>query len=962
MREREGMSADDRVGRVARCALLVLSLSAGHARASDNPVILQFFETSWQNIEARTPDVFMAGYGAMWVPSPCIASTGSAGYDPFDRFNLGQPGNETAFGTEAKFRQMVQELHFADVLVYAEGIYNHNGARTSDGNFIADGGWPGFYLPGNGPGGNPPGPAFLSGLGPFTICGDYVTRAGNNYFWGDFHTTQYQSADPGGANYCQWLGDLVGLIDIAQESDYSCIRHPVSPNAQNISPGRVRNRPIASNARLYPDRSLTPRVFTNPGVSGFSGTTNWTIYPFNTGTPLAGDATPESAAGLLMRWGQWMVEDVGVDGFRLDAAKHIKHDFWNEKFDASIYQTRTTIDGRRVTPFSFCEVVDSNQNIGFYTRKDSIGNRDALDLNEAGALRNLLNAGGSGRWARDNAGDPAGPIEQSVDTNDDGQNNGTLGVHHVFSHDNGSTGTGSSIPPVPTLRQQGIVQNCYVLMRPGVPIVYYNGREMASRFSSRFWPREGNPSALGNTNTLITDLVQIHNGLARGPMTIINSTDSVNSSKADVLAMQRGNAAAANLLALVNDSYSSGFQFRSLDTSGPGGARLMELTGVWADTGQNGANRGGSVSRIITLDSNGRALFAIPNNRNTAGVETNRGFVVYGLAPPVGVLSVSPVASTIAPDPASVPEWQRRTTAVDVVTGPTFDLNLVTTRADAADPAGNANADDFAVFKINQGFRDYNGINPNGTPQGYDQPLTSTTDAGYEQFVTVNQPLATTPGATSGLYTQTITTDLLPEGFNYLSVIAYRRRTDGGLPVFTEFRKVIYVDREPPAVSLVVPANNEIVTPGFAARVIAGDRPTNSVYVFQNLAPGIDPRQDPATYFVPANQATQYDRSEWRRNFANVPLGPNSFTVVAFELSGSSTLQRYDLVNVLGNGDVNRDGVVNIDDLYASWALGTTYQPEADMDRNGIIDVIDRRLLEQTIRGNEAAGMRGNQR
>jgi hypothetical protein len=486
---------------------------------------------------------------------------------------------------------------------------------------------------------------------------------------------------------------------------------------------------------------------------------------------------------------------------------------------------------------------------------------------------------------------------------------------------------------------------------------------MASRFPSRgFWPREGNPNAIGNTNTIITDLVRIHNGFVRGAMNIINSTDGVNPSKADVLAIERANGSAANVLALVNDSYGNGFQFRSLDTSFPGGSRLMELTGVWNDTGASGANLGGSVSRFITLDGNGRALFAIPNNRNNSGIETNRGFVVYGYPPPSGTLSVTGVTGTIPADGGGVPEWRRRTTPVDVVTGATFELQLTTTRTDAADPAGNANADDFAVFRINRGFRDYNGINPNNTAQGFDQPLGGV-DAGYERFVTQSAPLATTPGATNGLYRQVIDASLLPEGFNYISTICYRRRTDGGLPVFTDFRKVIYVDRLPPQVALTLPPNNTIDTAGFQFSVLASDKCTNLVYIIANVPQGVDPRTQPATYLTAANQATRIDRFDFRRNIANLPAGTNNITVVAFELSGNSTVIRYDnIVNVLGSGDVNRDGVVNLDDLHASWALGTTYQAEADMNRDGFLDAIDRRILESGIRAAEAAGMRNTQR
>src|SRR5215831_9989748 len=85
-------------------ALLVAVAGAGVLAApalagGDNPVYLQWWENKWNDMEHRTPDFFMAGYGALWLPpvSKCY-SNNSAGYDPWDRFDLGSPGAPTAYG------------------------------------------------------------------------------------------------------------------------------------------------------------------------------------------------------------------------------------------------------------------------------------------------------------------------------------------------------------------------------------------------------------------------------------------------------------------------------------------------------------------------------------------------------------------------------------------------------------------------------------------------------------------------------------------------------------------------------------------------------------------------------------------------------------------------------------------------------------------------------------------------
>jgi glycosidase len=100
-----------------------------------------------------------------------------------------------------------------------------------------------------------------------------------------------------------------------------------------------------------------------------------------------------------MRYTQWMMDDLKVDGFRWDAIKHVPSWFWDTFIDAVLYQRRVTPDGRKVTPFSFGESVESaSYSWNNYARKDGFGNRDCLDISGSGELRNLLGSGGFGSW------------------------------------------------------------------------------------------------------------------------------------------------------------------------------------------------------------------------------------------------------------------------------------------------------------------------------------------------------------------------------------------------------------------------------------------------------------------------------------------------------------------------------------------------------------------------------------
>src|SRR5437868_10042588 len=87
-------------------ALLALAsvLCSAPTRAEDvsQPAILQWFEATYDTMEKRSPDMFLAGYGTAYTPPPGRADTSnsSVGYDVYDRFDLGRAGNPTLYGTE----------------------------------------------------------------------------------------------------------------------------------------------------------------------------------------------------------------------------------------------------------------------------------------------------------------------------------------------------------------------------------------------------------------------------------------------------------------------------------------------------------------------------------------------------------------------------------------------------------------------------------------------------------------------------------------------------------------------------------------------------------------------------------------------------------------------------------------------------------------------------------------------
>ena len=871
----------------------------GPAAAQNKQNYLQWFEAEWDRIERRVPDFFLAGYDAVWLPPVSkTAAFNSPGYDPFDRFDLGKPPlftfstnrARTTYGTEATFRAMVQELQRAGAEVYIDSILNHNSGRTESDFFLSQGGYPGFWIPRESPPRNKQ---------PTDNWGDFNAGNAQGYL---------QSENPGGGNYDLVNGDLVALIDIAQQSNHPFIRHPVEDgNPLNIPAGTVWNKPDPANARFYPDLALTPDSFTNPGTSRNPGAQNFTRYPFNNSDPMAGDAVTDNGTGLLMRWSQWMIQEIGVDGFRLDASKHAPTWFWDRFFDSSIHLSRTTPDGRRVNPFTFGENVTGNFDIlNNYTRKDSFANRDALDLQGAARLRDLLNGGGLGSWSSIQSNTDSGHL----DVADDGVVNGTMGVNHVFSHDNGSVGTGGAMPPVPNARQQGFQMHAYMLLRPGRALVYHNARGINR--TSGFFPREGAPKALGwdpatqSLDDTVTTLVRLRNQVGYGQYFPLNSNT------ADVLVYQRAFNGLANCVVAVNDRFDAGVQAVTVTTSYPQGTRLHEMSGTAADPV---VNAGGQIPQTIVVGANGQITLTVPNNR-TGAAEHGRGYVVYAEALPDATVTFIGDQGVIEPDPASFPDSLQRLNPITVLTGDSFEIRVQTEPGDPLDP----NTDDNAMFAWDQRNRDWNG---NGA---LDIPFTTSVIGGYEEFLTLNRPLYNSGNAT-GLYRQTIDATQMEEGLHYLSVIAFRHRPAGTTPIFREVRKVVYIDRLPPAIELV--QAGQILTdprPEFAVRGL--DRTTRRVHMFVDLPPGTDP----LTLADTSNQIPPYDRNEWRRVLdPTLSHGFHEVTVVAFEDTDNSRVLRESVFIDLCAGDFNKDGLLNFFDISAFITAYNAQQPAADL-------------------------------
>jgi hypothetical protein len=843
---------------------------------------LQYFEGSDATIERRAADIFNAGYGSVYLPPPGRADSGnqSVGYDVYNRFDLGSAGNPTLYGTETGLKTLVQAIHQFGGSVYSDLVWNQNGFRdqsSTDGQghtFADAGGYPGFLL---------------------TASFDYN---------GDFHD-KYATGD--------WYMRLAGLIDIAQEKNYSYVRSPVDPSEPRNLPagtipayGQLANVPDPNNARFYPDRSLQPIIVYDPTT----GEQNIHIYPFNNANPLNGTAVPENALGYLMRYAQWMVQYVGVDGFRIDAAKNYPP--WALNYlDRSVYRSsfRTQLNGTQEPIFSFSEVYDGNKNLlQQYIRKDINpadpgrigGNRDVLDFPLYFALdNNLTNNGYQNNW--------------NDVINAGMSNNGSEGVAFVSNQD----------VFAPYLSN---VAYAYTLLKPGNAEVYFNAKEFGN---GRPFPKDGRGDALGGLyGNAITTLVNIRDTHPDGNY-IQRDLEK------ETLIYERQDSA----LVILSNRMDSGYDSRTVHTSFTPGTPLIELTGNATDPFVDPDH---VIPPLLVVNADGTVNLRAVRNRNTHNVETDKGYVIYAPSGPQGHVSLTNVDRVIPGEtPTPGTNGTARLSDIPVIAGDSFQVELDTNRVNLLGSYRDHDADgDNAIFKIDDGV--------DMTGSGFVSTTPGSVSYGFQQFVDVRSP-GYSSSDNNGRYVQTIDASRLSDGMHYITVRAFRHRNSGEPPIFTDFREAIYVDRHTTTAQIlsltpIVPGVNEN-----QRLTLQTDLRANSVHVFWDLPAALTDAQI-LSMINNGNQARQTDRTLYTYDVRGLTNGNHVATVVTLEISGNYNIQRFaglytSTIFGAGLGDLNFDGRIDATDVNLFTQIlnssNSQFNPAADFNGDGRIDNSD---------------------
>jgi hypothetical protein len=873
----------------------------------------------------RAPDLFMAGYGAVWTPPPGRGDTSdfTVGYDVYDRFDLGQWDKHTLYGTETSLKRTADMVHRAGLDLHVDFVLNHNGySDLSTPGFYDAGGYPGLAI---------------------TLPNDID---------GDFHSAYW-----GGPEYER----LAGLIDIAHERDYQFIRNPVDANdSRNIRPGtvpafgRIANIPDPENARFYPDIGHNTIFVYDP----VTGEQNIPVHQFNLADPMQGDATTENATGYLMRNAQWLVQVIGVDGLRIDAAKHVPG-FVLDYIDRAVYRQnpRYLLDGSPKHVFSYSEVYDADPAVLHPHVKKTIdpgdpgrigGNRDTLDFKLYFALKQNLEHGTRPDWdnwdhnrytwyrIKDAALDVSTANGQG-----DTLHNGSAGVTFTQSHD------------VFQPYQLADVAQAYTLLMPGNTVIYFNGKEFGD---NREFPKDGRGDALSVMHgSPLTTLLEIRNTHGRGNYAERWVDDQ------GMFAFERVSSA----LVLLSNRTDPGFHSRTLEHVGfAPGTHLVELTGHAADPDFDPFNDFPEVVTVFDDAGVNKVNLRFPTNTAPDGDWHNRGYLAYGLPPPeapAGLELVSGVDSVLPGNGNPTSDYENginRQTDLHVVKADTLDVRLQTVEVNLLGSIRDVWADgDNALLKLDGGRP----INLDG---GVDFVTPGEVSYGFERFGNKSSPLIG-PGGLGGPrgdgeFLQTIDTTRLEEGVHFLEARAFRHRTDNGPAVYNSFKKAFYVDRLPPqsAIQELRAVNNPGDTDVLVESV---DFTADNVHVFLNLPASVADQEIYTMVSQGQGEADQVDVNLFKKYEPGIGTGNNVFTIVTYELTGTSNIQRMSGQWVAGRGaglgDLNHDGQITADDMegfgwgfeHVLYAQNTEFNPAADVNGDGRVDNLDLYSLEDVL-------------
>lgn len=271
-----------------RSAALVLAIAAllgglfpGETAWAQNGTMMQYFhwyntqgDNLWQKVADQADELAAAGITALWLPPATKGTSGDdVGYGLYDLYDLGefnQKGSvRTKYGTKAQYLAAIQAAHANGIQVYGDVVFNHKGGADT----------------------------------PEWVTATRVqTWDRNQEYGGDVSIQAWTAFDfPGRGNThssFKWRWYHFDGVDWAQN--------------------------LQESGKIYKFRG-TGKAWDTEVDTEF-GNYDYLMYADL-------DFQHPDVVNELKSWGVWYANTTGVDGFRLDAVKHVKYDFWNGWLD-----------------------------------------------------------------------------------------------------------------------------------------------------------------------------------------------------------------------------------------------------------------------------------------------------------------------------------------------------------------------------------------------------------------------------------------------------------------------------------------------------------------------------------------------------------------------------------------------------------------------------------------------------
>lgn len=579
----------------------LLFLAIHLAPMARGEAMLQYFGTTWAEIERRMPELAERGYDSLWLPPPFKGGAGtySVGFDTFDRFDLGDRNGSgtvrTKYGTKADLVRLMETAHRFGLRVYFDNVMAHNAGPldklTNPGQLFP--GIPGFV----------PEDFHLvrEADGTWRKAADWPDWndewqvLNRNPFAWDIANEHPQnvSFNPSGTTEAYTYPKWNGIRHPGQHAWYPDTDLTVGTNQEGGAVHPFANKEpfsdvgygvgltgagngkfdwLDTNANNQHDLGEISEPFTDTGIDPSVSWRQTSQWGYGDGIYNMGNIVAEDVNGMLYRSVRWFIDETSPDGFRLDAVKHVPSGFFGKQSGSDKDYVNWGYIGQIQEQFNITRGFsdwgnhrDSNYNAEYQARDDAFlfGEHLGAPPYEGGYLDagmriandNLLNT------VKNGMGSSLVGYDQ---VNHGAFGTSSTGMNYVMSHDNNYLYSGDRA-----------LAHAYILTREGNPIIYTDGYNQAG--APDYFPKPSGVNFLGqfNDNSVISALA-VHRDFARGYQVAKWSDQNFCAyERVDEREKKSGSWNGSTMLFMMSRNYQGAGQGRPVVTGFPVGATLI---------------------------------------------------------------------------------------------------------------------------------------------------------------------------------------------------------------------------------------------------------------------------------------------------------------------------------------------------------------------------------------------------